>query len=279
MKPFISIQNDKCFEDNQPITKSEKRSRSKSPKMNRGVFHEKLVNKGDFKALRVEGDHIVLDEDVEDLDKALFSSFKQTSFPNLIDEHDSNRNIYKASLEPRLDSIFEGKSFTILTYGISGSGKSHTIFGTKTEQFKENGILFHFIEAMMKRKDTWEMQNNVPVSITLSFIEIYNEQVRDLLSEDSTKRLTIVESPFTNGVMVPEMIKKPIQSLSQLNEDLTSSLSKRIVCPNMNNNYSSRSHVIVEIVVQSQSTDRTSKQFSSKVRFVDLAGSEKVTRN
>ena len=168
--------------------------------------------------------------------------------------------------------MLNGSSFTLLTYGISGSGKSHTIFGSQNEVNNEKGLLFFFMQELLEKQKKLFKDQDSKITITNSFIEIYNEQVRDLLADDPNKKLSIIESPHSNGVLVPDLLSKPVSSLQDLNDNLSLALSRRVVCPNLNNMFSSRSHMIVEIIV----TDNLNRRVS-KVRFVDLAGSEKVS--
>lgn len=286
MKPFlpaVGSQNDGPNEDCSPghPKAGHKRSRSKSPRMSRTPIadrdrqkHEQ--KKPDYKAFHTEGCQILLEEFVED-SKGQRVNAKSISFPHIIEDHDTNVTIFKRSLEAKIESVFEGCSFTLLTYGISGSGKSHTIFGSQTESCSEKGLLFYFMQELFSRKKALEMSHRKLVSISTSFIEIYNEQVRDLLADDNCKKLAIVESPFTNGVLVPDLTSKTLTSFSELNHGLQLALSRRVVCPNVNNNFSSRSHLIVEVIVNTWNEGEDSKKRCAKVRFVDLAGSEKVS--
>lgn len=286
MKPFlpaVGTQSDGMGEENcspgNPKA-SHKRSRSKSPRMSRTPIADrdrfKLEKKPDYKAFHAEGGQILLEELVEDA-KGQRVNAKSISFPHIIEDRDTNVTIFRRSLEGKIDSVFDGCSFTLLTYGISGSGKSHTIFGSQTEACSEKGLLFYFMQELFARKKALEMGHRKLVSISTSFIEIYNEQVRDLLADDSGKKLAIVESPFTNGVLVPDLTSKTLTSFTELNHGLQLALSRRVVCPNVNNNFSSRSHLIVEVIVNTWQEDEGVNKRTAKVRFVDLAGSEKVS--
>ncbi len=287
MKPFLPAvgnQIDGTGEDTcSPVNPKagHKRSRSKSPRMSRTPIadrdrYKQEQKKPDYKAFHTEGGQILLEEVVEDV-KGQRVNAKSISFPHIIEDHDTNITIFRRSLEGKIDSVFDGCSFTLLTYGISGSGKSHTIFGSQTESCSEKGLLFYFMQELFSRKKSLEMQHRKQVTISTSFIEIYNEQVRDLLADDSCKKLAIVESPFTNGVLVPDLTSKMLTSFSELNHGLQLALSRRVVCPNLNNNFSSRSHLIVEVIVNTWNTGEDSNKRCAKVRFVDLAGSEKVS--
>lgn len=278
----------------------EGRTRSKSPKLSRTPIADRdkvSAKRQDYKAFKIEGDKIVVEELVDEVGRAGAETRIQTksiSFPHIISDTESNLALYQRSLAPKIEGCFQGNSFTLLTYGISGSGKSHTIFGSRTPlsqaragMIGEKGLLSFFLNSLFQKKTQLESAKDVSVSVQVSFIEIYNEQARDLLQFGETNRkLTIVESPLTNGVMVPDLRALEVKSEDQLDSVLGEVLEKRVVCPNLNNKYSSRSHLIVEVLVKTTRQSPGGKKGDkgemlqtvkvSKVRFVDLAGSEKV---
>jgi len=258
--------------------RNSKSPRAKSPRTPRIWNGEKSSKKQDYKAFHVEGSQIVVEESIEETNKGSKLHQKTLSFPHIIDESESNISIFRKSLEPKVESVFEGCSFTLLTYGISGSGKSHTIFGSQTDLHQEKGLLCYFMQEIFHKKHHYEQHHHKKITVSLSFIEIYNEQARDLLCSDPSKRkLSIVESPFANGVMVPDLTIRQLSTYSELSACLGLILDKRVVSPNLNNHYSSRSHLIVEAVITTMPAGPyEGNKKVAKVRFVDLAGSEKV---
>lgn len=262
------------------------RSRSKSPmtptpfKKSRVIQEmEKLTAKKylkDYQAFRCHDDQLQVKEVVEEIGKDPKMELRTINFPNIIDDKQSNLILFERSLESKIDSCLQGKSFTLLTYGISGSGKSHTIFGSHNDQVQEQGLLLYFMKGLFNQKHDYEQKSNRTFNVSASFIEIYNEQVRDLLLDNPQKKLTIVENPFTAGVSVPDLTTHALRSYECLHADLDVVLQRRVVCPNLNNQQSSRSHLIVELTIESYDSSSFSNHYQSKVRFVDLAGSEKV---
>lgn len=82
-------------------------------------------------------------------------------FPKILSEKCNNEEVFEKIIKSKIEDAFDGVSFTILTYGISGSGKTHTIFGC--EEFKkslgqtgQNGIIFHSIDEIFKLKNKIE---------------------------------------------------------------------------------------------------------------------------
>jgi Kinesin motor domain len=303
----------------------ETRGRSKSPKLSRTPIADRdkiIPKKLDYKAFKIEGDKIVVEEAVDEVTRGGAETKIQTksiSFPHIISDTESNLGLFQRSLAPKIEGCFQGNSFTLLTYGISGSGKSHTIFGSpsppqtavgghrhptgaavlggegpsSSHMVQEKGLLSYFLSSLFAKKSQLEsVADSTSVCVQVSFIEIYNEQARDLLHTADgcqNRKLTIVESPLTNGVMVPDLKALEVRCEDQLDSVLGEVLERRVVCPNLNNKYSSRSHLIVEVVIKTTRKVPAGKKGekgeflqtvkTSKVRFVDLAGSEKVDIN
>lgn len=196
-------------------------------------------------------------------------------FPKVFDEDKSTKKIYQEVLDSRVDKSFDGLSFTLITYGISGSGKTHTTFGSKKINGQwEDGLFFYTAKKIFKCKEQIEKFKNVRVSA--SFIEIYNENVYDLMSLDSEEKLKLVESALTHGVQVQNLTNVELRNINHLKSLLKLAQEKRIVSSNLNNLQSSRSHLIVELTLENVNSFDESKNFKSKMRFVDLAGSEKA---
>lgn len=96
-----------------------------------------------------------------------------------------------------MEKVLRGYNCTILAYGITGSGKTYTIFGPNKDK-EDYGISFLIFEYLLKEKKRLEEEEGARVSYKFSFIEIYNENVRDLLSSDNNKYLNIVEDQKGN---------------------------------------------------------------------------------
>jgi hypothetical protein len=117
--------------------------------------------------------------------------------------------------------------------------------------------------------------NESEIKITGSFYEIYNEQIRDLLSENCEKSLQITESE-EHGVIINSLNKVEINNINDLREMLFIGSKRRIKAPTENNEFSSRSHALVEIrILRSVCVDGKVWATHGKALLVDLAGSER----
>lgn len=98
-------------------------------------------------------------------------------FPKIFGENSSNKEIFKKIIKPKIKDAFEGTSFTLLTYGISGSGKTHTIFGCENSKYEkdQSGIIFHSIDEIFKLKK----QSEKSESSSFSFDQENQEKIQE----------------------------------------------------------------------------------------------------
>ena len=136
----------------------------------------------------------------------------------------------------------------------------------------EIGICVHAVDYLFSEIDRI---SNKKFKVKISYLEIYNEQVRDLLV-DSNQGLMIVEDA-QKGVIVPDLIEIIVNDSSELIKLIIMGNSRRTMAPTGQNLFSSRSHAILQIQVEQHSKIRDVKEehFCSKFLLVDLAGSER----
>lgn len=119
---------------------------------------------------------------------------KQYAFDFAFDKQTDNEMVYQCTTKVLLNSVIEGYNATVFCYGATGSGKTFTMVG-----YGENpGIMVRSISDLFK---LFEKNSQKNFNISLSYIEIYNETLRDLLSENSNDLVDLREDP-KNGVML-----------------------------------------------------------------------------
>ncbi|XP_041617266.1 kinesin-like protein KIF9 isoform X5 [Vulpes vulpes] len=172
--------------------------------------------------------------------------------------------------------IFAG---TIMCYGQTGAGKTYTMTGT-TENYKHRGILPRALQQVFRMI---EERPTHAITVRVSYLEIYNESLFDLLSTlpcvgPSVTPMTIVENPqgvFIKGLSV-HLTSQEEDAFSLLFEGETN----RIIASHTMNKNSSRSHCIFTIYVEAHSrTLSDEKYITSKINLVDLAGSERLKKS
>ncbi|XP_026671075.1 centromere-associated protein E-like isoform X1 [Ceratina calcarata] len=179
--------------------------------------------------------------------------------------------IYQTLGEPVLDAVFSGYNACLVAYGQSASGKTYTMMGTK----EDPGLTPRLCEGLFARIE----QQNESYRVSVSYLEIYNERVRDLLkSSSSASGLRVREHPRL-GPYVQGLTQHVVRTLGTLMSYVEEGTKARKTASTLQNPSSSRSHALLTIAVATETqavgaSKKNSGRGGSKLRLVDLAGSE-----
>ncbi|KAF4981107.1 hypothetical protein FZEAL_3014 [Fusarium zealandicum] len=211
---------------------------------------------------------------------------KKFTFDNSFWSHDTNdkhyahqEDVYNSLGEDFLDHNFEGYHTCIFAYGQTGSGKSYTMMGTPDQP----GLIPRTCEDLFERIDAAHGENsNVAYNVRVSYFEVYNEHVRDLLvpalPTKAPNYLKIRESPI-EGPYVKDLTEVPVRNIDEILRYMKMGDMSRTVASTKMNDTSSRSHAVFTIMLKQihhdMETDETTER-SSRIRLVDLAGSERA---
>ena len=206
------------------------------------------------------------------------SYWKSFKFNSVIPENSTNSETFKECIKPHLPNLLQGFNLSVLCYGVTGSGKTHTMFGEEGDR----GIVFECAEWILSTKDSLGRgsgPNRVhKMQIEASIYEIYNENVRDL-SFPQPINLTVCEDS-KKDVWIKDLFKMNITSVEELRFFLETGNSRRVKASTNNNIHSSRSHAIVELNVNTLMLIDGKPDhhvMASKLMMVDLAGSERLS--
>ena len=180
----------------------------------------------------------------------------------------TQRQIYDEVAFPIVDSIFQGYNGTIFAYGQTGCGKTFTMMGV-VDNPDLKGIIpnaFSHIFGFIKTEG-----ESKKFLVRCSFVEIYNEEVRDLLVNKSTK-LDIREDP-KKGTFVKDLTYVTLKDTQDIQKCLDRGNKNRHVGQTSMNDQSSRSHSLFTVYLE---IEENGKIRSGKLNLVDLAGSERV---
>ncbi|XP_057259899.1 stAR-related lipid transfer protein 9 isoform X1 [Pezoporus wallicus] len=173
-----------------------------------------------------------------------------------------------------LSGAFRGYNICLFAYGQTGSGKTYTMMGTPASI----GLTPRICEGLFARKDDYTDQT-ASCRVKVSFLEIYNERVRDLLKQSDQKKpytLRVREHPET-GPYVQGLTQHLVTDYKQVVELLEEGIAKRITAATHIHNASSRSHAIFTIhYTQAILENNLPSEIASKINLVDLAGSERA---
>ena len=193
---------------------------------------------------------------------------QQFFFDYVFDKNTSQQTIYEYTTKNLLSGILDGFNATVFAYGATGAGKTYTMLGTS----KEKGIMPRSISELFKLLSSYK---NKEFKMIVAYIEIYNENIRDLLGDGNV--IDITEDPG-KGVILIGAKEIEVDNTENFYELLSIGNNKRTTGSTNNNEYSSRSHAVLRINLDS--IDKNSNEIiSGKFILVDLAGSEKTSSN
>ena len=199
---------------------------------------------------------------------------KKYIFNKIFTEKEKNKDVFDIAIKPTINNLINGYNSTTLAYGVTGTGKTHTIFGDLALDNGEDGIAIKACEYLFEKLTKEYFDNDYEIKV--SYIEIYNENVIDLLNnENENNSLMIIEDP-NKGVYVHNIKEFIINSSFDLKKLISQGNKKRTMAPTNQNKFSSRSHAILQISLKRKQYNSHKKIFDiyySKLLLVDLAGS------
>ena len=198
---------------------------------------------------------------------------KSFTFDHTYDWRATQQLIFEQTALPILESIMEGYNGTIFAYGQTGTGKTYTMEGNDNETDK--GIIPRSIDWIFNNIKNYPAQQFL---VRVSFVEIYNEEVRDLLSKTKRQKLNVREK---DKVFYVENVTVIQAENSQMTLDIMKAgrVNRATGATKMNPG-SSRSHSIFSITVESSTLDEQGEAHYKvgKLNLVDLAGSERQSK-
>ncbi|KAJ7590600.1 kinesin-like protein [Mycena floridula] len=187
----------------------------------------------------------------------------------------SQQTLYDDLGKELLDHGFSGFNACILAYGQTGSGKSYSMMGYGADK----GIIPLTCSELFDRVDSKKAADpNVNFTVEVSYIEIYNEKVRDLLNPKNTGNLRVREHPSL-GPYVEDLSKLMVNSYEEMMTLMDEGNKARTVAATNMNETSSRSHAVFTLLLTMKRHDVDTNMDTEKVSrisLVDLAGSERA---
>ncbi|KAL6902279.1 hypothetical protein ACP4OV_005155 [Aristida adscensionis] len=172
--------------------------------------------------------------------------------------------------QPLIRSVLDGYNVCIFAYGQTGSGKTYTMSGPKNMTEQTQGVNYRALSDLFKLAE--QRKGTFNYDIAVQMIEIYNEQVRDLLANDE------IRNNSQNGLNVPDASLVRVASTRDVMELMNVGHKNRAVGATALNDRSSRSHSCLTVHVQGR--DLTSGTIlRGCMHLVDLAGSERVDKS
>ncbi|KAF4125068.1 kinesin family member 11 [Geosmithia morbida] len=212
-------------------------------------------------------------------------SDKTYSFDRVFAPAADQSMVYDDTVKPILDDMLAGFNCTIFAYGQTGTGKTYTMSGDMTETLgmlsDEAGIIPRVLQNLFNKLELDDTEN----CVKCSFIELYNEELRDLLSVEEATKLRIYDDASRRGhlgTIVQGMEEKHIKNAAEGIKVLQDGSLKRQVAATKCNDLSSRSHTVFTITAYVKKTNENGGEdlvAGGKLNLVDLAGSENIQRS
>ncbi|KAH8657657.1 P-loop containing nucleoside triphosphate hydrolase protein [Xylariales sp. PMI_506] len=222
-------------------------------------------------------------EVVDVLSASNASTRKKYTFDRVYSPAADQSMIYNDTVRPILDEMLAGYNCTIFAYGQTGTGKTYTMSGDMSNVYgilnDAAGIIPRVLQSLFRKLDATEN------CVKVSFVELYNEELRDLISTDDSAALRIYEDVSRKGhstTIVQGMEERHIKDAAEGIKVLQDGSQKREVAATKCNSLSSRSHTIFTITTYVQrDTEGATEEYvqAGKLNLVDLAGSENIQRS
>uniref|UniRef100_A0AAX7VEP3 Kinesin-like protein n=1 Tax=Astatotilapia calliptera TaxID=8154 RepID=A0AAX7VEP3_ASTCA len=198
---------------------------------------------------------------------------KTFTFDTVFGPDSKQLDVYNLTARPIIDSVLEGYNGTIFAYGQTGTGKTFTMEGVRAVPGLRGIIPNSFAHIF---GHIAKAEGDTRFLVRVSYLEIYNEEVRDLLGKDQLQRLEVKERPDV-GVYIKDLSGYVVNNADDMDRIMTLGHKNRSVGATNMNEHSSRSHAIFTITIEcsEKGVDGNQHVRMGKLHLVDLAGSER----
>lgn len=193
-------------------------------------------------------------------------------FDRLFDDDATQQEVYENTTKPLLDSILDGYNATVFAYGATGCGKTHTILGSPLDP----GVIFLTLKELYERID--QLSNERIFDVSVLFLEIYNESIRDLLCPNTSSKMLNLREDSKSKMTVSNLLSHKPSDLEGIKQLIVVGNQNRTSSPTEANGASSRSHAVLQINVtlRHKSASLTEEHVFATLSIIDLAGSERA---
>ncbi|KAK7341752.1 hypothetical protein VNO80_24691 [Phaseolus coccineus] len=211
------------------------------------------------------------------------------AFDKVFGPNSKQKELYEQAVSPIVNEVLEGYNCTIFAYGQTGTGKTYTMEGgarKKNGEFPSDaGVIPRAVKQIF---DILEAQN-AEYSMKVTFLELYNEEITDLLApeetlkfvDDKSKKPIALMEDGKGGVFVRGLEEEVVCTANEIYKILEKGSAKRRTAETLLNKQSSRSHSIFSITIHIKECTPEGEEMikCGKLNLVDLAGSENISRS
>ncbi|KAM8835043.1 kinesin family member 4 isoform 1-T1 [Synchiropus picturatus] len=200
---------------------------------------------------------------------------KAFTYDYVFDPTAEQEEVFSTAVSPLLCGLFKGYHATVLAYGQTGSGKTFSMGGTYTSAQENDpsvGVIPRVVQNIFAEK---EKRDDCEFCLAVSYLEIYNEDVLDLLCTAKDKPAISIREDPKDGIKIVGLTERQVFSAHEMVSCLELGNSVRTVGSTAMNAASSRSHAIFTITLEQRRSGDKVDSVISKLHLVDLAGSER----
>uniref|UniRef100_A0A3B1J8M2 Kinesin family member 4 n=1 Tax=Astyanax mexicanus TaxID=7994 RepID=A0A3B1J8M2_ASTMX len=207
--------------------------------------------------------------------QVVVGSDKAFTYDYVFDPTTEQEEVFNMAVSPLLSGLFKGYNATVLAYGQTGSGKTFSMGGTYTSA-QENeptvGVIPRVVRKIFQEKSK---RMDSEFLLNVSYLEIYNEEILDLLCTSKDKPVLSIREDPKEGIKIVGLTEKAVLTAQEMVGCLEVGNSARTVGSTAMNAASSRSHAIFTISLEQRRGSEKHCDILSKLHLVDLAGSER----
>ncbi|SCV04615.1 LAME_0H19834g1_1 [Lachancea meyersii CBS 8951] len=185
----------------------------------------------------------------------------------------SQLEVYEATTRPLLDAVLDGFHGTVFAYGATGCGKTYTVSGPA----QNPGIIFLTMQELFGKID--QMRDTKRFELTASYLEIYNESIRDLLEPETSSKKLVLREDSHRHISVANLSHHPLKTVEDVMDLVVRGNSNRTTSATDANETSSRSHAVLQIHItqRNRTAELKEDQKFATLSLIDLAGSERAS--
>jgi len=237
--------------------------------------------------VNMQSKEITVRQDMNYMDKGNNKSF---AFDKVFGPKSKQIDVYKSMVCPVIDEVLQGYNCTIFAYGQTGTGKTFTMEGDRSDaadfSWQDDplaGIIPRAMHQLFEQLNA--MEDCAEFSVRVSFLEIYNEELFDLLGNSlDTQKLRLFEDNTKKGsasVVIQGLEEVIVHSRNEVYTILEKGAARRQTAATLLNAHSSRSHSLFLVTIHMKENNINGEEFlkTGKLNLVDLAGSENIGRS
>ncbi|KAG1688313.1 hypothetical protein DVH05_003746 [Phytophthora capsici] len=202
---------------------------------------------------------------------------KTYTFDRVFGQYSTQKDVFTSVVRPAVDESLAGYNCTVFAYGQTGTGKTYTMQGDLSPGSETAGIIPRSVRYIF---DALEASGE-EFSVRVSFLQLYNEELKDLLDPDADKKLRLMEDTKRGGIYCMNLLEVTATTAKHVYELVNTGVKNRITSETLMNENSSRSHSIFTIRIHSKEHNAAGEDLLrvGQLNLVDLAGSECVGRS